>query len=281
MARPDFLVIGHVVKDVVPGGWRVGGTAAYACLQAAHLGLRAGLVTSAPASMDLSGLLPGVEVHRVPSRRATTFRNCYHDGRRTQFVLAQARALALADVPDAWLSAPIVLLGPVCGEVPSEAASLFAHSLVGVSAQGWLRDVDSQQRVISRPWPNSATWPNVYGLFVAASDLEEGPSPLERWAHVFPLVAYTQASRGARLHSEGRWRQIDAFPEREVDPTGAGDIFATAFLTRHYETGDVALAARFAAAAASISVSREGTLAIAARQEIEERLAQHPEIVLR
>jgi len=281
MTRPDFLVIGHVVKDVVPGGWRLGGTAAYASLQAARLGLRAAVVTSAPGSMDLAALLPGVEVRRVPSRRATSFRNCYRDGRRSQFVLAQARSLAVTDVPDAWRTAPIVLLGPVCGEVPPEATSLFAHSLVGVSAQGWLRRVDSQRRVTSDAWPDCPSWREAYAVFVSEDDLAGGTRSLDRWSAVFPVVAYTQASRGACLHVDGRWRHIDAFAEREVDPTGAGDVFAAAFLARVYETGDVALGARFAAAAAGISVSCEGTLGIADREQIDERMAEHPEILLR
>jgi sugar/nucleoside kinase (ribokinase family) len=281
MTRPDFLVIGHVVKDVVPGGWRLGGTAAYASLQASRLGLRVAVVTGVPASMDLAALLPGVEVHRVPSRRVTTFRNCYQDGHRSQFLLAEARGLALGDVPDAWRGAPIVLLGPVCGEVPPEATSLFAHSLVGVCAQGWLRRVDSQRRVTRRDWSDSPSWGSAYAVFVSEDDLAGDTSALDRWTAVFRVVAYTQASRGACLHVDGRWCHIDAFPEREVDPTGAGDVFAAAFLGRLWETGDAALAARFAAAAASISVSREGTLAIAERQQIEERMAQHPEILLR
>jgi len=281
MTRPDFLVIGHVAKDLVQGGWRLGGTAAYASLQASRLGLRTAVVTSAPGSMDLGALLPGVEVHRVPSRRASTFRNCYQDGHRSQFLLARARSLALTDVPDAWRTAPIVLLGPVCGEVPPEASSLFADSLVGVAAQGWLRGVDSEQRVTARPWPESRSWPDVDALFVSEDDLAGDTCSLERWTAVFRVVAYTQAARGACLRVDGRWCHIDAFPEREVDPTGAGDVFAAAFLARLLEAGDAALAARFAAAAASISVSREGTLAIADRQRIEERMAQHPEILLR
>jgi sugar/nucleoside kinase (ribokinase family) len=281
MARPDFLVIGHVVKDVVPDGWRLGGTAAYASLQASRLGLRVAVVTSVPGSMDLAALLPGVDVHRVPSRRATTFRNCYDDGHRSQFVLGRARTLALSDVPDDWRSAPVVLLGPVCGEVPPETTSLFAHSLVGVTAQGWLRRVDSQRRVTARAWPDSPSWADGHALFVSEDDLAGDTSALDRWTTVFPVVAYTQASRGACLHVDGRWCHIDAFPEHEVDPTGAGDVFAAAFLARLYETGDPALAARFAAAAASISVSREGTLAIAERQQVEERMAQHVEILLR
>ena len=281
MMRPDFLVLGHVVKDVIPGGWRLGGTAAYASLQAARLGLRTAVVTSAPRSLDVGALLPGVEVRRVPSRQVTTFRNCYEDGRRTQFVLARARSLGAGDVPDDWLSAPIVLLGPVCSEVPPDLTSLFGGSLIGIAAQGWLREVDSQQGVRAVPWPESPAWTNVHGLFVSEDDVGGDKATVDRWTAAFPLVAYTQASRGARLHSDGRWRHIDAFPEDEVDPTGAGDVFASAFLVRLHESGDVSLAARFGAAAASISVSREGTLAIPERDEIESRMAEHPEIVLR
>jgi 1D-myo-inositol 3-kinase len=281
MTSPDFLVIGHVAKDIVPGGWRLGGTAAYASIQASRLGLQTAVVTSAPGSIDLAALLPGVEVHRVPSRHATTFRNCYQDGHRTQFLLARARPLELGDVPKAWLSASIVLLGPLCGEVPPEMTSLFARSLVAIGAQGWLRRIDSEQRVIPCEWPDSVGWSNVHALFVSEDDLADDGNALERWAAGFPTVAYTQASRGARLCNGGLWRHIDAFPEREVDPTGAGDVFAASFLTRLHESGDLPLASRFAAAAASISVSREGTLAIPDRGEIEQRMAEHPEIVLR
>jgi sulfofructose kinase len=86
---------------------------------------------------------------------------------------------------------------------------------------------------------------------------------------------------GALVFSAGRYTYSPGFVVDAVDTTGAGDVFATAFLAHLSETGDLALAARFAAAAASIAVSREGTLAIADRRQIEERMAQHPEILLR
>ena len=51
---------------------------------------------------------------------------------------------------------------------------------------------------------------------------------------------------------------MEAFPSEEVDATGAGDTFATGFLVRYRETGDVGEAARFGAAAASLSVEGVG-----------------------
>jgi len=281
MAAPDFLVVGHVVKDIVPGGWRLGGTAAYAALQAARLGLRAGVVTAAAPDLDLGSLAAEAQVHAVPSERSTTFENIYGPEGRTQYLRDRACPLTAQDAPAEWRTAPVVLLGPVCGEVPPDMGSLFPGALAGVSAQGWLRRVGSDQRVRPCPWPRSRAWGKYDALFVSEEDLMDDGSLLERWTVSFPVVALTRAARGASLHQGGVWRHIEAFPEREVDPTGAGDVFAAAFLALLAESGDVAEAARFASAAAAISVGAEGTTGIPTRAQVEERLARHPEVVLR
>ena len=87
-------------------------------------------------------------------------------------------------------------------------------------------------------------------------------------------------ARRARLRRRA-WRRMDAFPEEEVDPTGAGDTFATGFLIRLHETGDVGEAARFGAAAASLSVGGIGAAAMPSRAEIEERMRRVPDVALR
>ena len=74
---------------------------------------------------------------------------------------------------------------------------------------------------------------------------------------------------------------MEAFPETEVDPTGAGDTFASAFLIRLHETGDIDEAARFGAAAASLSISGIAAEAIPTRAQVEDRLRAHPEVALR
>jgi sugar/nucleoside kinase (ribokinase family) len=74
---------------------------------------------------------------------------------------------------------------------------------------------------------------------------------------------------------------MDAFPQAEVDPTGAGDTFATGFLIRLHETGDVGEAARFGAAAASLSVGGIAATVIPTRLEIEARMREYPHVALR
>ena len=75
-SAPDYLVIGHITADVVPGGTTPGGTALYAARTAARLGLRVAIVTSAPPAY-LAGLdarvLSGLSVHNRPADLASTF----------------------------------------------------------------------------------------------------------------------------------------------------------------------------------------------------------------
>ncbi len=281
MSSPAFVVVGHVVRDVVPDGWRPGGTATYASTQAQRLGLPVGVVTHVGRDMDLESALPGVEIVGARSDDSTSFQNEYENGKRKQRVLSHADAIALDDVPVEWRAAPLVLLGPVCGEVPPGIGCAFSGEIVAVAAQGWLRRVDAQQRVRKWAWQGTPFWASCRVLFVSDEDFGQRRDQLERWCKEVPIVVLTRNRRGARVHANGTWRSIDAFPAEEVDPTGAGDVFAAAFMVHFHETDDIAEAMRFAAAASACAIEARGTESIAERERIEERIAQHPEVVLR
>ena len=282
MAPPDFLVVGHLVQDEVAGAYRLGGTAAYASLTAHRLGLRTAILTRAAADLDLSSLPPDIEVHRLPSPQTTVFENIYSGGHRTQHVWAKAEAIAAADVPPGLVEARIVLLGPVVAEVEDEVAGCFPHSLVAIGAQGWLRTFAPDGRVHQLPpneWQSRGLLRHSRALFVSEEDLPpaETEETLNRWTAQVPLLFFTLGYRGARVWSDGRWQNVPAFPAREVDPTGAGDVFAAAFLARYLETDDVAQASLFAAAAAAVSVEAVGTAGIPTRAQVEERLRRGSE----
>lgn len=280
MKTPDFVIVGHVVQDLTPQGSRLGGAATFASLQARRLGRKAGVVTR--TGVDVLGApgLSGIDFAGRSSQQTTTFENRYDGAERRQRVPAQAAPLTSADVPSAWLEAAVVFLAPVCNEVPYEYSRLFTQGLLGIGAQGWLRELDEEGRVRGRAWTGPPFWEGGDVLFVSDEDLAGDQRQLDRWVADLPAVVVTRERRGARVHSAGAWREIDAFPADEVDPTGAGDVFAAAYLIRYQETGDVAAAVRFASAAAAASVEAEGTAGIADRDEIERRLAADPEIVL-
>jgi sugar/nucleoside kinase (ribokinase family) len=285
---PGFLVVGHAVQDILsasdPNQWRLGGAACYASLLAHNLGLRTAVLTAAPPGLRLEEMLAGIGTAVVPSAVATQIRNLYEGGRRRQFISQRAVTLTADHLPGAWREAPIVLLGPVAGEVDASLASCFPRSLLGVGAQGWLREIGPGKEV--RPvapdaWDAGPILGPAQAVFLSDEDLpaEDAPGALSRWKQMVEVLAFTRGDGGADIHHAGEWRHIEAFPARAVDPTGAGDVFAAAFLVRYYESCDVWQAARFAACAASFTVEGEGTAAVPGRAQIERRLAEHPSIV--
>jgi len=74
MPAPDFVVVGHVTRDIVADGWRRGGTPTFAAVQAHRLGLSVGVVTRTAGDMDLQALLPFARIADTGSPVTTTDR---------------------------------------------------------------------------------------------------------------------------------------------------------------------------------------------------------------
>ncbi|MBI4336863.1 MAG: ribokinase [Chloroflexi bacterium] len=269
---PDLLVVGHVSQDLTPWGPALGGTASYATLTAARLGLKVAVVTAAQEAP----LLPGVTVRCIPSPQTTTMENLYQEGERRQRLLARAVPLGTQHIPTRWRKATTVLLAPLVGEVQSEVASLFSSSLLGLSLQGWLRGWDAQGRIHPQEWPEASQVLPRASLAVVSERDVTSMAVLEEWARLVPVLAVTQGRRGARLHWRGQWHSVLAFPAGEVDPTGAGDVFAAAFLVHYHRTGDALQAAYFASCAASLCVEKVGLEGVPWPDQIEARLRLFP-----
>jgi 1D-myo-inositol 3-kinase len=289
--QPQFLVIGHTVQDLLSeddtASWRLGGAASFASILARNLGLRAAILTSAAPDLPLGELLPGIEIEIVPSRRTTQMRNVYGEGPRRQYVPQRAALLNTEHLPPQWRRAPIVLLGPVIGEVDESIATSFNGSLMGIGAQGWLRRVGRDTRVrpvMPADFHVHRMLRHARALFLSDEDIPPGEAPpaLTYWSDLVQIIGFTRGYGGADVCVRGHWRHIDAFPAHAVvDQTGAGDIFAAAFLIRLWESGDAWKATRFATCAASFIVEGEGIKAVPTRDQIEARLREHPEIVAR
>ncbi len=287
MTSPQFLVVGHAVQDLLSGDdsstWRIGGAAAYASILARNLGLRAAALTACAADLPLTDLLPDIECQIVPSRRTTQIRNVYGEGGRQQFIPQRATPLTPADLPRDWRQTAIVLLGPVAGEVADSIADSFHGSLLGVGAQGWLRHVSQSGRVYQRSpveWDARRVLQHARALFLSDEDIASGEAPpaLTYWSDMVEVVAFTRGYGGADICHRGGWRHIPAFPADVVDPTGAGDVFAAAFLIRLSESGDIWKATRFATCAASFVIEGQGVETIPTREQIDARLRDYPDI---
>lgn len=257
----------------------LGGTATYSAVTAARLGLRARVLTAAAAEARaaIDGLAAEAEVVALDSSETTVFRNIYTEDGRSQYLLSSGRSLGPEALPEGWNRCHIAHLGPVAAEVSEAFPAVFgAGTSLGVTPQGWLRTWDDTGRVRPAPWQPDPEWlRRASAIVLSQEDVGERLDLIDYYARYCPVTVVTRGYRGCTLHVGGEVHHLGTRPAREVDPTGAGDVFAAAFFIRLHETGDPAVAARFANVTGSMSVEGPGTSSIPTRRQVDDWLEKH------
>lgn len=271
---PRLLAVGHVTRDARPGGDVLGGSVTYGALTARKLEWDAAILTSAGPDFEPERELPGIPVFVRRSRATTRFVNqCDADGTRHQILTARADDVDTEALPSTWRDPDALLLGPVAGELEGFGATGFEARAVGAIAQGFVREIGDDGRVSPRPWQRpERDLLGVHVLVLSEQDLPEAEERARDLLAAVPMVALTRGWRGLTLLTRDGVHEIPGLPRPEVDPTGAGDVFAAAFLVRYQETSDPLEAAAFGACAASCAVEGVGASTLGNRPEVVRRL---------
>ncbi len=255
----DYLVVGHICRDLAADGTTIGGTAAYSAATAKTLGCRTAVLTSYADDDRIQQSLPNITIHNLGSEVTTTFENIYTANGRLQTIHAVAGDIGVDDVPPHMQRAKIAHIGPVADEVDPRIISLFSNSIVGLTPQGWMRHWGGDGVINARPWAQAADYlPLAATTFISDEDLVS-PNMLNEFRRYSKVLVMTQGSAGSIVYFGEEARSFPAPRVNAVDLTGAGDIYATAFLVRLHQTGgDPWEAGRFGNEVAARSVTAAG-----------------------
>jgi sugar/nucleoside kinase (ribokinase family) len=269
----SFLAIGNVTTDLWEGGPALGGAALYAAVQARALGLRARVLTAAGREWPGRKILRSLEARILESAATTTFEYAPGPAR----VSARAGSLNPSELPEGWAASEIALLCPVLDEVDPAFALALSPRILGVAPQGWLRALDAQGRVVPARWDGAArVVERAAAVFLSDADAPDTDDLARGWAERTAVAVVTRGARGATLYTAGRRVDVASVQAREVDPTGAGDVYAASFLVARFEGASLEEAAHFAAAAAACAVEAPGIAGIRGRSVIEARARASP-----
>lgn len=279
-AAPEYLCIGHCCHDQLGDRVVLGGTASYSSLVATRLGLTTGILTSTGPEFAFAEVFEknGIGLWNKPAAATTVFENIYHDEQRTQYLHRRAETLFAADLPEVCRSASIVLFCPIADELDFSIMQQFPHALKGATIQGWLRQWDAAGKVS----PKAMDWSQLAAadvVILSDADIRGFEDALPAIAAAVEVLVMTRGAQGAQVFYQNREFHFPAFPVREVDATGAGDVFATAFLIKFAQTRDIAQAAGFAHCAASFVVEGVGIDNLVGIEKVEERFAIYRERV--
>lgn len=259
-------------RDILPdGGLSIGGSVSYASTTAQRLGYHVGIVTSTGPNLDLGEAFPDMEIacHRSPA--TTVFENIYLEDGRKQILHKRADSITCDQIPREWRKSRMAYLGSIDKEIDPEVFSCFGPDvLVGVMPQGFFRRWDDKGEISFAEWnPPKEILQHINVLVISELDVPDPYALVRDWGRHVEVVVVTHAERGATVYHAGEPCQYPARAAIETDPTGAGDVFAAAFLIRYAETGDPCQAAPFANAVASFSVEAPGITGIPYRSKVE------------
>jgi hypothetical protein len=231
--------------------------------------MRTGVVTAWAGELPLDPLA-GIPVFSIPAKKSTTFENVYSPGGRVQFLHAQAPDIESENVPEIWRRSSIIHIGPLAQEMDAPPWDGLSPNLLALTPQGWLRNWNEQGRISACSWKNSAVALAAAGAAVISiEDVDFDEDEIERMSLASRILAVTEGPAGARLYWHNDLRRFRAPQKKEVDATGAGDIFASAFFVRLFATRDPWEAARFATQLAAFSVTRAGLDGIPTQEEVQ------------
>ena len=209
--------------------------------------------------------------------------NVYTEHGRIQYCYAQALPITAGDIAPGMRAPRAVLIGPLVNEIGPDVVRIFdKQTLVVAVPQGWMRRWDDTGRVYSKPWDSAPEiLPYLDVLVLSLEDIDYDVSRLAPALEQVPLVVLTEYHDGSTIYrrlDNGAVEEtkIAPRPAAEFDPTGAGDVFATAFMIRLQETGDPVQSARFANVTASFSVEHPGVSGIPSREQVLAYMAKHP-----
>jgi sugar/nucleoside kinase (ribokinase family) len=237
MRSVRVAVVGNLSLDLVDGGPpRVGGPPYYAARALAALGAPA-LVRAKSAEADRPLLLPplealGLPVEWLPGASTASYAFSYDGDQRRMDVRELGAPWSADDV--AGVDAEWVHVGALFrGEFPAETLAALAEAGTRLSfdGQGLVRPARSGPLVLE-PEPELSFLSHISVLklseeeaLVLAGGLDEGSlSGLG-----VPEVVVTLGSRGCLLVAQHGLVHVPADP-LDVDPTGAGDAFAAAYV---------------------------------------------------
>lgn len=276
MPAPDFVAVGHVTLDRFGGEVRPGGAALFAAVTAHRLGLSAAILTSHGDDFPLDLVPPQIEVVTVPSEATTQFTHRHEGGRRVMAVSSLAHPIGPDAVPDDWRDAPVVLLAPVIDEVDPLVAAAFTDATLAAAAQGWLRARVRGGALTSRAWdPPDFLVGRLQAIFLSHEDVEGQEERIVELYQRVPIGVLTADRHGALVFVNGERYEVKPRPAAESDVTGAGDVFAAAFLVEYGRTGDAWEAAAAAACAGSLAVEGPGWSALPDRATLDAALARY------
>ncbi len=291
----DIAVVGHLSIDTIllPSRTKpfvvLGGAATYTSFAAKSLDATASVISKVGGNFPEAYLWwlgqEGIDLSNVTksaNEPATCFELSYSEdlSERTLKLKSKGSALSPDDVPKDFC-AKAIHIAPIANEIPYELVECLKGrcDVLSLDPQGLLRTFDEagnvsenaciDNRIFSLINIYKSSQNEIYAL-TGETDLKQAMKAIHDVGVETVLV--TMGAKGSVLSVEGAQYNIECCPPQVlVDPTGAGDVFISSFLTEYLRQKESLWCATVGSAAASCVVEGLGPTYFGKKEEIYQR----------
>lgn len=259
----------------------LGGGGFYSSVSLAGIGVDTTLFTAYGPDMNPEWIERlqnmGVRVLAQSFEKSIVFENFYKGSLRTQKTSGEPSGKIFLD-KSMVRGLHAVHVTPVLNEVDHDVFRelVEAGCKISIDAQGFIRSVGEENRIINVKRLLSDDL--LKHIDYVHMSLEEQIFFLENNVkELFDLnpsiiAEITDSEHGSFIMDRKTCYRIPAFKTEAIDPTGAGDVYASVFLAKHIEGKNLFEAGLYASASASIKVEKTGPLFSLDPKEVDRRV---------
>jgi prepilin-type processing-associated H-X9-DG protein len=244
-----IVLAGNLSRDLLPGlPPRAGGGPFHGARALARLGAPA-LVLARCAEADRDSLFGplealGVPARYVPGEATATYAFSYEGDRREMRIDSLGDPWRPEDVPELPAEVSWVLVAPLArSDFPAETLAALANGRrLALDGQGLVREAQTGPLHLDGHY-DPELLRHVWTLKLSDDEAAVIGDPA---GLPMPEVIVTHGSRGATLYFDGHVAEIHTTPV-DADPTGAGDMFGSAYVAARAAGREPVEAAREAA----------------------------------
>jgi len=228
--------------------------------------------------------LGGIDHIHIPSQLTITVQLQYHEdiNKRTQHISYVPHTLRYEDLGNEIENYDIIVLWPLFYyDIDPQLFKQLAHKRLVLGNFGMFTYAVDGIMIKQYPERARALLPYIDTLFLDEEELlfitgeKTIDIAIKYISQYVNILVVTRGYRGSIIYKQGNRYNIPAFPPKQiVDPTGSGDTYLAAFLSKEQETDDYAIIGRFAAMAATCKIEHLWPL-IATKNQIEEKIGSY------
>ena len=237
MKQIDILAIGNITQDIIKLKnnihYALGGTSFYAYKVANKLGFDLRIISEISTNFNIDEYIDNAKVLKQKSSTSTVFENVYVDGFRSQNLISKPGKLLLKNFRKKLLEIKpkIIFYCPIFDEIEYSFFELFPQSIKVLNLQGLLRKVLNNKIEKKHKLPKLD-----FKKFdtVILSELDTNFENAIKISESSKIVCYTLGSKGVKIISDGNIKHIKTINVKNIDETGAGDVWSTSFIVFKY-----------------------------------------------